>query len=134
MHVFPIPFPIGARHYNQCKPVFSAECFRIADSTDISGLPFKTMFYLLRIRIKYGQRRPSLKLHLHDTSCCEGNNDKVSLRRLVASCGHQPRLLFILTSSLLASNKCSSRQPSFDSGTVWTLLSGQPASAGQRKT
>lgn len=36
MHVFPIPFPIGARHYNQCKPVFSAECFRIADSTDMS--------------------------------------------------------------------------------------------------
>lgn len=53
MHVFPIPFPIGARYYNQCKPVFSTECFRIADSTDMSGLPFKTMCYLLRIRIKY---------------------------------------------------------------------------------
>lgn len=54
MHVFRIPFPIGARHYNQYKPVFSAECFRIAHSTDMSGLPFKTMCYLLRIRIKYG--------------------------------------------------------------------------------
>lgn len=53
MHVFPIPFPIGARHYNQCKSVFLAECFRIADSTDKSGLPFKTMSYLLRIQTTF---------------------------------------------------------------------------------